>query len=465
MSANTPVPLPKRLSPEETRKSLVLSQRDSFASSLMTGTYDQYINAFAVFLGASAVQIGWLVALPQLLGSIFQILTIWLGQFIHRHRLIVAGASLQVLALIAIVLIAIPGWFAQPLDGLLFIIIFYHIGSNLVLPHWRAWMGMLVPDRLRGRFFSRRTRIAMFTSFMAFIIGGALLAASDKWSITWLGFIALFSTAAYGRLLSTSYLARMTDIEYSPTMHHRSLWALLSHMRELWGDRDFRRFSIFMASMQCFVALSAPFFAVYMLRDLHFSYWQFTLNTGASIMIQLLMLPFWGRVCDSKGNRYVMAIGVAIIPLLPIMWLFSDSQIYLIVVQMLGGVAWSGFSLAASNYLYDLKPRDIHFASYAAMQSALGALAICAGAVVGGYLIAWIPQTISISGLELSISRPIAVIFILSSLLRAAAAIWYMPTAPELRVKKRGRVRDLVYRIARFTPISGVMIDVINRRR
>ncbi len=451
------------LTKAQVRDSLRLSQRESFASSLMTGTYDQYINAFAIFLNATAVQIGWLVALPQLLGSLFQILTIWLGQFIHRHRLIVFGASLQVLMLLVIVLSSIPQLFNKPLDWLIITIAIYHIGSNLVLPHWRAWMGMLVPERLRGHFFSRRTRIAMMTSLLTFVIGGGALTFSDTLGKAWLGFVLLFSVAAIGRLLSTRYLFKMHDIIYTPTVYHRSLRDFSAHIKELWSDKEFRRFASFMAAMQCFVALSGPFFAVYMLRDLQFSYWQFSLNTAASIFIQFLMLPFWGKICDKKGNRYVMAIGVTIIPALPIMWLFSDNAYYLIAVQMLGGFAWSGFSLASSNYLYDLKPRHLHFATYSAIQSSLGALAICIGAVVGGYLIEWIPNRIVMAGFNIAIERPIAVIFILSTLLRASAALWYMPTAPELRVKKRGRVRDIIYRIARFTPISGVMIDTITR--
>ena len=456
----------KSLLPKQTtRNSLILSQRESVASSLMTGTCDQYINAFAVFLGASSVQIGWLVALPQLLGSFCQIITIWLGQFIHRHRLIVRGAALQVIALVFIVLSGLPGVLPYPLLWLLAAVAVFQVGGNLVLPHWRAWMGMLVPDRLRGRFFGRRTRIAMITSLFAFVAGGGVLSVGDYYQLAWSGFVVLFSIAALGRLQSTIYLARMSDIDYTPTVYHRNLWALLTHMQALWADKDFRRFSLFMAAMQSFVALSGPFFAVYMLRDLQFDYWQFTANTAASILVQFLMLPFWGKVCDKKGNRYVMAIGVSIIPILPVLWLFSDNAVYLITVQMLAGLAWSGFSLAASNYLYDLRPRHVYFATYSAIHSALGAVAVCLGAVAGGYLIEWVPEHIAIAGLSISIERPIAVIFIISALLRAGTALWYMPTAPELRVKKRGRVRDLIYRIVRFTPISGVMLDVINRRR
>ena len=217
--------------------------------------------------------------------------------------------------------------------------------------------------------------------------------------------------------------------------------------------------------MSCFVALSGPFFAVYMLRDLGFSYTEFTLSTAGSILSQFLMLPFWGRVCDQKGNRYVMAVGGCVIPLLPALWLVSDNFTYILMLQFIGGIAWSGFTLASANYLYDQKPRDIHFASYSAIHSSLSAIAVFAGAVSGGYIIQWLPNTASLAGLHLQIERPIAIIFMLSSVLRLAMVLWYLPKAPELRVSERGRVRDLAFRIVRFTPMSGVVIDVVNRRR
>lgn len=448
------------------RRSLTLSQRESFASSLMTGSFDQYVNAFAVFLGATPVQIGWLTALPQLLGGAFQLMAVWFGQWVHRHRLIVLSATLQSVSLALVALLAIPDVFTSPLWLLLLALVTYHVCANLIMPHWRAWMGQLVPDQIRGRFFSRRSRIAMLTSFLTFLFGGVLLTFSERLGYTWFGFVFLFLIAVAGRGASTLLLAKMHDNHAHPTeSERRSLAQSFRHLYELGGDQSFRRFSFFMAGMSCFVALSGPFFAVYMLRDLQFSYLQFTLSTASSILVQFIMLPFWGKVCDRKGNRYVMAIGASIIPLLPVLWLFSDNYIYLIVVQALSGFAWSGFTLASSNYLYDQKPRHVHFASYSAIHSSLGALAVCIGALAGGYIIQWLPSSATLAGLTLEIERPIAVIFILSSVLRAMMVLWYIPSAPELRVNSRGRVRDLMIRIARFTPISGVMIDVVNRAR
>lgn len=451
---------------QKLRRSLTLSQKESFASSLMTGSFDQFVNAFAIFLGATAVQIGWLTALPQLIGGLFQLIAVWFGQWIHRHRLIVVSAAMQSTSLAVIALLALPYFKDDSLGVMLIALVVFHVSANLIMPHWRAWMGQLVPDQIRGRFFGRRSRIAMLTSFITFLTGGVLLTFFESIALTWLGFFILFIVAVAGRSASTSLLYKMHDDHTQPTLGERhSLAQSFKHLYLLWDDKDFRRYSFFMAGMQCFVALSGPFFAVYMLRDLNFSYLQFTMSTGSSILMQFILLPLWGKICDRKGNRYVMAIGVTVIPLLPALWLFSDNFYYIICVQMLGGAAWSGFTLASANYLYDQKPRHIHFASYSAIHSSLSALAICVGALSGGYIINWLPESISFAGIFIQIDRPIAIIFILSSILRGSIAIWYIPKAPELRVANRGRVRDLMIRVARFTPISGVVIDVVNRRR
>lgn len=464
MTQETPPALPENKDARE--RSLSLSQKEGFFSSLMTGTFDQYVNAFAVYLGATSVQIGWLTALPQLLGGLFQLVAVWFGQWVHRHWLIVVNAALQTLMLGVFALFAVPKLLDVSFYWLVGVLSVFIVCSNIIMPHWRAWMGQLVPDDIRGQFFGKRNRIAMLTSFLSFLMGGFLLTFMDEQGLTGYGFVLLFLVAMLGRGVSAYLLAKMQDDHTQPTLGERhSLMQSLKHLFSLWDDRDFRRFSFFMAGMSCFVSLSGPFFAVYMLRDLGFTYTQFTLSTASSILSQFLMLPFWGRVCDRKGNRYVMAVGGCVIPLLPALWLVSDSFTYIMILQFVGGIAWSGFTLASANYLYDQKPRDIHFASYAAIHSSLTALAIFVGAVSGGYLIQWLPESFSFAGMFVQIERPVAVIFLLSTLLRIAIALWYLPKAPELRVSERGRVRDLAFRIARFTPMSGVVIDVVNRRR
>ncbi len=465
MPSNSIRDVERRTSP--VRNSLKVSLKDSIASSVMTGMVDQFLNAFAIFLRATSVQIGWLNGIPQLLGGLFQILSVWSGGYWPRHRLIVWGAAIQTLSLAAMLLLALPLVTATDTRvGLLIIAaIVYHASSNFAQPQWRALMGSLVPARLRGRYFGVRSRLAMATSFLAFLGGGLLLNSTAAMTLEYLGFALLFLIALTGRAMSTRYLTQMHDPYQPDPTRGRGLRHTLSSLKRAFADPRFRRFTFFLAGMQCMVALSAPFFAVYMLRDLQFTYLMFTISTGSSILVQFIMLRYWGRIADRLGNRYVMALGATVIPLLPILWLFSDYFWYLIGVQMLGGLAWSGFSLATSNYLYDLKPQDSEFAGYAALQAAIGAAAVFVGAITGGYLISWVPEALEIGTWRWPIDRPIWVIFIISGVLRGVVALWYLPKAPELRVKQRGRVRDLVFRVSRFTPISGVMFDVITGRR
>ncbi|HAT58112.1 MAG TPA: MFS transporter, partial [Gammaproteobacteria bacterium] len=80
------------------------------------------------------------------------------------------------------------------------------------------------------------------------------------------------------------------------------------------------------------------------------------------------------------------------IPVIPVLWMLSPNQYYLIFVQIVSGVFWSGFTLSTANYLYDIRPHQTNFALYAAIQSGTSALAVCLGGIFGGYLASHAPR-------------------------------------------------------------------------
>lgn len=55
------------------------SVRDGVAYSVMAGGGETYFSAFALFPKATAPQVGLLATLPPLLGSLAQLLAVWLG--------------------------------------------------------------------------------------------------------------------------------------------------------------------------------------------------------------------------------------------------------------------------------------------------------------------------------------------------------------------------------------------------
>lgn len=439
------------------RDTLNKSQKEAVASSTMTATSDNFLNAFALYLNASLMQMGLLTAIPQIFGAIAQLFSIWVGPRFSRKHLVSRSALVQALVVALMAVLAVCQ-IDHAVWALLLLAVCYHGLLNLIQPHWRAWMGSLVPPRRRGLFFARRTRLTMMSSLAVFIGGGYLLTATDHAWSEGLGFALLFLLAACGRLTSGRLLAQMHDPETHATDNRRSYRQTLVHCKDAMQDSVFRHYSLFVAGMQGVVALSAPFFAVYMLNELHLSYLQYSLTNVASILTQFVTLGFWGRISDKYGNRVVMLFCSALMPLLPSLWLFAWHFETIILIQLLSGFAWSGFTLATANYLYDLRPQRSSFATYAAVQSALGAIGVFAGALAGG-LLASHAQSIR-AWLDWDwLSSALYLVFLCSGLLRLAMFLWFLPKAVEPRVLNTPKLLQVVYRVARFNAISGVVLD------
>ncbi|MCB1700532.1 MAG: MFS transporter [Pseudomonadales bacterium] len=440
------------------RETLSVSRKEAVASAAMTGISDNYLGAFAIFLRASLPQMGMLAALPQLAGAAFQLLSVWLCSHFHRRQAIVSGVALQATSVLGMALVAL----VRPEHGVAWLIglaVVYHACANFVQPQWRSWMGSIVPPRRRGAFFAGRTRLTMITSFTVFACGGALLGWFERFELAWLGFFLLLLLAAVGRGLSAWQLHLMHDPDQQQLQGGSSFVDTLGRVRESFHHRAFREYSLFFAVMQGAVGISGPFFSVYMLNDLGYSYWQFTCNIGISILTQFFTLSTWGYICDRWGNRLVMVTSCCMLPVLPALWLFSDDYYYLLGVQVVSGLAWGGFTLSTSNYLYDLRPTRADFASYAAVQSALSAVGVFFGALLGGYLASALPALMALLPEAWRLEHSVVLIFATSSLFRVGIAAWFIPRSVELRVRHRPDLLHVVYRVARFTPGAGIVLD------
>ncbi len=444
----------------EVERSLRHSLKDAAAFATMTGVGETYLSAFAVFLKASTPQIGVLAAVPPLLASLTQLFSAWLGRVTgHRKRIVLAGASLQAFAWLPI--LALPLGFpdhAMPL--LIASVVVYHSGAHLVAPQWSSLMGDLVPARRRGRFFGLRTRIVTLTTFCTLMAAGFALHWFKGESRTLAGFIVLFAVAGVARVVSVYHLSRMKDPGGNvaameiPVGH--GWWHRLRHSNAV-------RFSVFFALMQFAVAIASPFFTVYMLRDLQFSYLNFTLNSGAAIFTQFLTLSQWGRISDVFGNHRILTVTGLFIPLMPILWTLSTDVWYLIAIQALSGFSWAGFTLAAGNFVYDLIAPHRR-ATYLAVHNVLANTGIFCGAILGGYLGAVLPTSAELFGRTFSWLSPLYGVFVVSTVARAAVVALLVPKLREVRRVRPISISRVIFRVTRINALAGVFFDIIGSR-
>ncbi len=443
--------------PKVLEETLTLAKKEAVASSAMTATCDNFINAFAIYLRATSLQLGWLTAIPQLTGAFMQLVSVWLDTYFSRKSLILFCVYAQSLMLALMTIIAL--WHGDGAIGwLVLVVVMYHALTNLIQPQWRAWMGSIVPQRERSVYFASRSRLTMAVSLVVFIGGGAMLSITDIYSLTWLGFSLLFSVAVAGRLLSARLLSAMHDPDNHPTLPEPdAFFSTLREVRHAMHDSTFRSYSLFVAGMQGAVAISAPFFAVYMLNELEFTYLEFSLNSIASIATQFLTLSMWGRIGERHGNR-IMMLGCSVaLPIVPMLWMVMPNFYYLLLVQVISGLVWSGFNLSTANYLYDIRPHHTNFATYAAVQSAICAIFVFVGAIAGGLLASAAP--LIRDGLNLPLASALFLVFLISGLVRAGVLIWFIPHAEEPSIRTRPQLLKIIFRVARFNTISGLVLD------
>jgi MFS family permease len=444
----------------QTERSLRHSLKDATAFAAMTGVGETYLSAFALFLKANTQQIGLLASLPPMLASLVQLLSAWLGHVTgHRQRIVLVGASIQAFSWVPI--LALPLLFPEHAVPLLIgSVVLYYAGANLAAPQWSSLMGDLVPPRRRGRFFGLRTRLVTATTFGSLLLGGLCLHLFSGHGATLAGFAALFTTAALARMVSVWHLRRMHD----PVGHVAAMelpvgpgwWHRLRHSNAV-------RFSLFFALMQFAVAIASPFFTVYLLRDLQYSYLAFTLNTGTAILAQFLTLTQWGRISDVFGNRRILAVTGLFIPLLPLMWTFSTNFWYLIAMQALSGFAWAGFSLGAGNFIYDLIAPQRR-ATYLAVHNVLASVGVFGGAVLGGWLGGVLPSQVVLFGHEFGWLSSLYGVFVISAVVRATVVILLVPKLREVRNVRPISLGQVIFRVTRINALAGVMFDVVGSR-
>ena len=175
--------------------------------------------------------------------------------------------------------------------------------------------------------------------------------------------------------------------------------------------------------MNMATSISGPFFAPYMLKDLQFSYITFTMiNLVISAVATLLFMPLWGAFIDKYGCVKTLQITAYLVPIIPLLWLVSPSISLLVSIQILSGIAWAGFNLAAGNFTYDAvtRPRMGLCVAYTATINSVG---IFLGAVIGGLLASFTTISMNIYFF----------VFVVSGLARLAVTVLFLPKIKEIR--------------------------------
>lgn len=367
----------------EIRRGLHYSFVEGLLSNGMLALTETFGIAAAVSLGASPMAIGLLGSLPLLIG--------YLGLFLApavadprrgRRIYVVLGIRLQAFLLF---LCAFTGWLPLAFAPYAFIVLFIAaaVSSHATGAFWVAWMGDLIPPGVRGRHWAWRNAWHSFANLSCSLGAGFLAREYDSSNAPWILFFWVFAAATGFRFAGSWFLARQHEPPASSPLELFSPLKFRPH-------RPFLTFSLATAAFQGAAIMSAPFFTLWYLRDLHFNYLWLSISTASSVLGSVLMVRYWGGLVDRIGSARVLHITVLLSVLNPLPHLFLENPLALCLANFYGGAMWSGYGIATFSRVlaYTENEQRHHYIAFNSL--VIGVVASAMG-FLGGYLSTRLP--------------------------------------------------------------------------
>lgn len=440
-------------------KSLNYVVKDGFFTSIKSGFTESFIMPFAIALNASTGMIAALASVPQLLGNFFQLFSQELLKiFKTRSKLIFWTAFFQ--AFIWLPLLLVPFIARDQLWLVLLLVTIEAILGHFQGPIYNSLLGDLISEDKRGEFFGNRNRIINLVNFIATFIAGLLINFFQKFDngkafYVFVGFGILFFVAFISRLMAAFYKKKVYDPKYVPPKDNASFLTFMQRMTK----NNYGIFVMYVLLLKMAASISLPFFALYLLKDLQLGYLYFTIIMTTSIVSSFFAMSIWGKMIDKHGSKRVLTISGFLVPFSPLLlilaiyinnptWLF----IFLLVEEILAGIAWAAFNLSTSSFLFDAttpKDRVKNIAYY----NFLVGVGVFLGATLGGLLTKIYPVWITSN---------IPFILLTSGILRMLATILLIRRVREARmVEVDFPGRGFFHSVISINPRFGTNIEIV----
>lgn len=255
----------------------------------------------------------------------------------------------------------------------------------------------------------------------------------------WTFFTGIFVAAGVARVLSYQALKRQYEPPVLPSAGRPRFRVI--------PTTDFKTFCYAHALVQGAAAMSAPFFGVWYLRDLHFSYLALAITSCCMILGSIVALPVWGKLADRIGNRNTLRIAGLLICIVPLPYLAFTSQLAVWIINVGGGIAWAGYNLVSFNHMLSASENKDR-ARLSAYASAVTGVVVFSMTLLGGVLATRLP---------VFFAWQLQTLFLVSAAMRLLTFSYFFPRLQEYTPVPGQAAQDLFNQIPGYRVGLGLL--------
>lgn len=387
----------------------------SLGQIFLVWTTGSVLIGYMLHYNASPTQIALVSSIP-VLSQMFSPLVAWWASGLSQRRILATalafiGRSLWVLAALAPNL-GIP-------DGIMPIFLLFVVGLSSLFQAtfgtlWTDWMGAVVPEERRGRYFGRRAGIVGVVGMLASLAAGWFLdhiTAPISFQLV-LGLSVVFALVGASLLL----------FHFEPLKHKQQL-PFQEVLFTPWKSANFRKFLFFAGYFHFGIFLSAALITAYFLQELKMTFTQLAIFSIIASTTALITTNVWGRLADRFGNKPILAASVLIMGIgFPTTWILAglyQNLNYIWLSAVIDAIAWGAGGPAIFNLALVSAPKNERLSFIAMYSLVTGLMGFLGGAVSG-------PVLEFLSRFSLGVWIPYYSLFVLSGFMRASSILFLL---------------------------------------
>ena len=314
-------------------------------------------------LGGSAFLLGVLVGGVNLAGALNLISVLLVGVF--RERRLLWFWTTLVARVSAFGVAGAAFWVAaggsKPTAVVVVIVasVVSSVGNALGASAWWAWMGDLIPDRIRASFFGKRSALVQTINMVFFFLATLMLDQFIGQVFIVYGMLYLIAGTA-GTVEVLMQVKAPDPLQGRvPPLDLSAFWVPLK-------DQTFRRFCLAVGGFLVSFSLASPFLAPFVVDPDGGGASPIWLGIGFVISqgTWVVMVPLWGQLMDTIGRRAVVVVGgFFVLAWIPYLFLGPTTYWFLLplsalIIGILAPAYWEGIS----QYMITLSDPDYRVA-------------------------------------------------------------------------------------------------------
>ncbi|MFO7696616.1 MAG: MFS transporter [Anaerolineae bacterium] len=347
-------PYPTDGTTEEQRTGLQMLWWDTLLASMSVAFVTDFETLYLLALGASSATIGARASIVAAAGLIAPLVGAWLVARSGKRKIwvLLSGGGIGRVALLLSAFA--PVLFMRPVSAVAFVMVLAGVRSfmgSVSLPPFNSLFGDLVPPPIRGRVMGIRMMAASAVTVLMLPIAGYLIESIGGVQ----GYQVTLIIASMLGFAATLFYARIPEISGEESTRQPA-GGFAHGLTAFLADRGFVLFCAINFVWTLGIQISGPFFSVHMVENLGFGVDTIALLTTIVTVFNIFAVRYAGTLVDKRGAEWVTMIGMLLVPLMPVAWIFAQTPLEVGIARIYGIFAWAGVHVAATPFILLISP-------------------------------------------------------------------------------------------------------------